>query len=119
MGNDVLQASAAAPQSLQNVAPTAPYMHDGSLATLEDVIHKRHATGGMASRSAHGASPIREGTFPPQVKIGTHGAGWHESAINAWIADPAGWHRTARASNPLTDDATSAQAVFPDRFRAA
>lgn len=38
---------------------------------------------------------IAEGTFPPQVKIGTHGAGWHESAINAWVADPAGWHRTA------------------------
>lgn len=38
---------------------------------------------------------IAEGTFPPQLKIGAHGAGWHESAINAWIADPADWHRTA------------------------
>lgn len=36
---------------------------------------------------------IKEGTFPTQVKLGVHGAGWHESAINAWIADPAGWHR--------------------------
>jgi prophage regulatory protein len=31
---------------------------------------------------------IAEGTFPPQVKISVHGAGWHESAINRWIADP-------------------------------
>jgi prophage regulatory protein len=23
------------------------------------------------------------------VKISIHGAGWHESAINRWIADPA------------------------------
>jgi len=32
---------------------------------------------------------IAEGTFPSQVKISVHGAGWHESAINRWIADPA------------------------------
>ena len=32
---------------------------------------------------------IAEGTFPPQVKISVHGAGWYESAINRWIADPA------------------------------
>lgn len=29
-----------------------------------------------------------EGTFPQRVKISIHGAGWHESAINRWIADP-------------------------------
>ncbi len=34
---------------------------------------------------------IAEGTFPAQLKIGVHGAGWHESAINRWIADPALW----------------------------
>lgn len=32
---------------------------------------------------------IAEGTFPRQVRISVHGAGWHESAINRWIADPA------------------------------
>lgn len=31
---------------------------------------------------------IAEGTFPLQVKISVHGAGWHKSAINRWIADP-------------------------------
>jgi prophage regulatory protein len=34
---------------------------------------------------------IAEGTFPPQVRISIHGAGWHESAINDWIADPTGY----------------------------
>jgi len=34
---------------------------------------------------------IAEGTFPAQLKIGVHGAGWHESVINRWIADPARW----------------------------
>lgn len=34
---------------------------------------------------------IGEGTFPRQVAISAHGAGWHESAINRWIADPAGY----------------------------
>ncbi len=32
-----------------------------------------------------------EGTFPRQVKISIHGAGWHESAVNRWVADPAGY----------------------------
>lgn len=32
---------------------------------------------------------ISEGTFPRQVPISVHGAGWHESAINRWINDPA------------------------------
>ena len=34
---------------------------------------------------------IGEGTFPRQLKIGVHGAGWHESAINQLIANPVGW----------------------------
>lgn len=34
---------------------------------------------------------IAEGTFPRQMKISANGAGWHESDINRWVADPAGW----------------------------
>lgn len=36
---------------------------------------------------------IREGTFPEQVKISIHGAGWYESQINIWIADPVRYGR--------------------------
>lgn len=31
---------------------------------------------------------IAEGTFPSQIKISAHGAGWRESAVARWIADP-------------------------------
>jgi prophage regulatory protein len=31
---------------------------------------------------------IAEGTFPRQIPISVNGAGWHESAINRWVADP-------------------------------
>ena len=31
---------------------------------------------------------IGEGTFPRQVPISVHGTGWHESAVDRWIADP-------------------------------
>ncbi len=34
---------------------------------------------------------IAEGTFPAQLRISTNGAGWHESEINRWIANPVGW----------------------------
>ncbi|MGC1301798.1 MAG: AlpA family phage regulatory protein [Caulobacteraceae bacterium] len=44
---------------------------------------------------------IREGSFPAQVPISVHGAGWHESAVNRWIADPAGWRPSLqKASGP-------------------
>ena len=38
---------------------------------------------------------IGKGTFPAQLKISTNGSGWHESEINRWVANPAGW----RAAN--------------------
>lgn len=34
---------------------------------------------------------IAEGTFPAQLRISTNGAGWRESEINRWIADPPRW----------------------------
>lgn len=34
---------------------------------------------------------IAEGSFPRQVPISIHGAGWHESAVNRWIANPAAY----------------------------
>jgi prophage regulatory protein len=39
---------------------------------------------------------ISDGSFPRQVPISVHGAGWRESAINRWIADPAAY----RADSP-------------------
>jgi len=34
---------------------------------------------------------IAEGTFPPQIRISIHGAGWRESDINRWVANPVTW----------------------------
>ncbi|MDU1667641.1 MAG: AlpA family phage regulatory protein, partial [Bradyrhizobium sp.] len=31
---------------------------------------------------------IAEGTFPPQIKISINGAGWRESDIDRWVANP-------------------------------
>jgi prophage regulatory protein len=47
---------------------------------------------------------IAEGTFPAQLKISTNGTGWHESAINRWVANPAGW----RAANDNEDPGSKA-----------
>lgn len=45
--------------SLRNIAVTAPYMHDGSIATLEEVIREHYAAAGRAARSTFGANPLR------------------------------------------------------------
>ncbi|MGE4412008.1 MAG: helix-turn-helix transcriptional regulator [Sphingobium sp.] len=34
---------------------------------------------------------VAEGTFPRQVPISVHGTGWYESAVDRWIANPAGY----------------------------
>ena len=41
---------------------------------------------------------IADGSFPAQVRISVHGAGWHESAINEWIADPVSYGRDTEPS---------------------
>lgn len=40
---------------------------------------------------------IAEGTFPSQLKISVHGAGWRESAVNRWIADPVSYRNESAA----------------------
>ncbi|MBN9074232.1 MAG: AlpA family transcriptional regulator [Rhizobiales bacterium] len=47
---------------------------------------------------------IAEGTFPPQLKISTNGAGWRESDINRWVANPAGWRTRSRNEFDFLDD---------------
>lgn len=34
---------------------------------------------------------MTEGTFPRNIRISIHGAGWHETAVDRWIADPASY----------------------------
>ena len=46
--------------SLRNVALTAPYMHDGSIATLEGVIRDHYAKQGKAARDGGVPSPLRD-----------------------------------------------------------
>jgi prophage regulatory protein len=42
---------------------------------------------------------IAEGTFPAQLRISTNGAGWRESDIDRWVADPAAWRPADDAAN--------------------
>jgi prophage regulatory protein len=41
---------------------------------------------------------IADGTFPAQIRISVHGAGWRESSVNCWIDDPVGF-RADQAGN--------------------
>ena len=45
--------------SLRNVALTAPYMHDGSIATLEEVIRSHYALKGLAVHAGKKPNPLR------------------------------------------------------------
>ncbi|OAH38607.1 DNA-binding protein [Sphingobium yanoikuyae] len=43
---------------------------------------------------------IADGTFPAQIRISVHGAGWRQSAVDRWIADPVGY-REEQAGSPV------------------
>ena len=44
---------------------------------------------------------MEKGTFPKQVRISEYCAGWWESELNRWIADPPAW-RPMPAEPPKT-----------------
>ena len=46
--------------TLRNIAVTGPYMHDGSIATLRDVIVKHYAVQGKAVSDGQMPSPLRD-----------------------------------------------------------
>jgi len=43
---------------------------------------------------------IADGSFPSQVRISIHGAGWRESSVNRWIADPVGYRDDGERAAP-------------------
>ncbi|MGC4251052.1 MAG: AlpA family transcriptional regulator [Sphingobium sp.] len=43
---------------------------------------------------------IADGTFPAQIRISVHGAGWRQSAVDRWIADPVGY-REEQVGSPV------------------
>ncbi len=45
--------------TLRNVALTAPYMHDGSIPTLQQVIREHYAKAGRAGNTSAGPNPMR------------------------------------------------------------
>lgn len=46
---------------------------------------------------------MRDGTFPAKLGISANGTGWHESEIDRWIADPAGWRPKPRNEGSRDD----------------
>jgi prophage regulatory protein len=49
---------------------------------LKTVLHRSGLSRSTVYRK------IKEGTFPPQVKVSMNGAGWSETELNRWIANP-------------------------------
>ncbi len=47
--------------TLRNIAVTAPYMHDGSISTLEQVIRSHYAVAGRSAGQKQGPNPLRSG----------------------------------------------------------
>lgn len=75
-------------------------MEDRPVSSLEKIIRIKTvlARTGLSRSTLY--RKITEGTFPRQVPISIHGAGWHESAVNRWIADPLGYRPDEAGHRP-------------------
>lgn len=83
--------------TLRNIAVTAPYMHDGSIASLQNVIRKHYAVKGRAVSDGQSPSPLRD-SFIEGFKVGEADVddlvAFLESLTdqdfltNSWFSDP-------------------------------
>src|SRR3546814_11004642 len=78
-------------EQLGHLGLAQPYAAVARLSNLERIVRIKTvlARTGLSRSTLY--RKIAEGTFPCQVKISVHGAGWRESAVNRWIADPIGY----------------------------
>jgi prophage regulatory protein len=67
-------------QSLGNGKTNVP--EPDRIIRLKTVLHRTGLSRSTVYRK------IAEGTFPPQIPISVHGAGWSEAEINRWVANP-------------------------------
>ena len=92
------------------VEATIPFRWQSARSRSEEVVAKNRpgiargaVTGTGLSRSTI-YRKIAEGTFPAQIKISTNGAGWKESDINRWVANPVGWRQRSFNEFDFLDD---------------
>jgi len=57
------------------------------IVRLKTVLHRTGLSRSTIYRK------IGDGTFPRQIPISINGAGWHESEINRWVADPVAYRQ--------------------------
>ena len=78
------------PPSLAHTAPSCAETENMNPA-LDRIIRLRTVLDRTGLSRSTLYRKIGEGTFPKQVRISVHGAGWRESAVNQWIENPDGY----------------------------
>jgi prophage regulatory protein len=63
-------------------------MEEHPMSDLERIIRLKTVLARTGLSRSTMYRKIAEGTFPCQLKISIHGAGWRESAVNRWIDNP-------------------------------
>ncbi|MFG5409440.1 MbnH family di-heme enzyme [Piscinibacter sakaiensis] len=100
--------------SLRNVAVTAPYMHDGSIATLHEVLRTHYARAGRAVHAGLAANPLRSefiaGFEISEAEIADVVAFLESLTDERFLRDPA--HQ-----NPWRNDARPTASTHPASIR--
>lgn len=85
--------------SIQGGANDCQRMEERPMSNLEKIIRIKTVLSRTGLSRSTLYRKIAEGTFPCQVKISIHGAGWRESSVNRWIADPIGFREEQPSQN--------------------
>ncbi len=106
--------------SLRNVALTAPYMHDGSMATLDDVID-HYSRGGRHIRTGPHAGDGKKSPLRDTLIVGPNLSKKEKADLKAFLeslTDP-DFIRDPRFSNPWTDGPNAAPLDRLKKFNTA
>ncbi len=71
---------------------TLPVFNNDRIIRLKTVLTRTGLSRSTVYRK------IADGTFPRQVPISIHGAGWYESSVNRWISNPAAYREDRAGS---------------------
>lgn len=103
--------------SLRNVAVTAPYMHDGSIATLDEVLD-HYSAGGRRIRSGPHKGDGRKSPYRDPLVVGARLSASEKAELKAFLdtLTDADFLSAPRFSNPWTEGPNAAPSDRAQKF---
>lgn len=81
-------AAVVGPRPLINLYGVVPPRSDEAMPDPDRILRLRTVLDRTGLSRSTLYRKISDGSFPRQIRISIHGAGWRESDVNRWVANP-------------------------------